>query len=144
MIIAFDLDGTLANIEHRLHYIKGPGKKDWPAFFRACVDDKPIRPLITVCNDLHERGHWIEVWSGRSDEVRAETESWLERHCVPHHKLRMRKAGDYRHDDVVKGEWFDSLDRWYRPALAFDDRQRVVDMWRSRGVICCQVAPGDF
>jgi Straboviridae polynucleotide kinase len=26
----------------------------------------------------------------------------------------------------------------------FDDRQKVVDMWRSLGQACFQVAPGDF
>ena len=28
--------------------------------------------------------------------------------------------------------------------LAFDDRDRVVAMWREEGVPCFQVAPGDF
>lgn len=36
----FDLDGTLALIEHRLHFIQGP-KKDWRGFFGAVGDDSP-------------------------------------------------------------------------------------------------------
>ena len=32
----------------------------------------------------------------------------------------------------------------YEPILAFEDRERVVDMWRRNGIQCCQVAPGDF
>ena len=28
--------------------------------------------------------------------------------------------------------------------IIFDDRQSVVDMWRSRGLTCFQVAKGDF
>ena len=32
----------------------------------------------------------------------------------------------------------------YEPFLVFDDRQRVVDMWRRNGIQCCQVAPGDY
>lgn len=28
--------------------------------------------------------------------------------------------------------------------MVFEDRARVVDMWRKRGVLCAQVAPGDF
>ena len=146
MIIAFDLDGTLANIEHRLHYIRGEGKKDWPAFFRACVDDDPITPMIRIARQLASF-NTIEIWSGRSDEVRPQTEAWLARYNLDWSQgvhLRMRKAGDYRADDIVKGEWLDALPDSDRPVMAFDDRQRVVDMWRSRGVICCQVAPGDF
>jgi hypothetical protein len=26
----------------------------------------------------------------------------------------------------------------------FDDRDKVVKMWRDNGIICFQVAPGDF
>lgn len=36
--IIVDLDGTLANIDHRLHYIK-QNKPDWNAFYGACKDD---------------------------------------------------------------------------------------------------------
>lgn len=76
--------------------------------------------------------------------VRTETEAWLAEYEIPYAILRMRKDGDYRADDVVKGEWLDDLPHMLRPVLAFDDRKRVVDMWRARGVKCCQVEPGDF
>jgi hypothetical protein len=148
VIIAFDLDGTLANIEHRLHFIQGP-KKDWPSFYRACPDDKPT-PLMDVAQLLMRSSSvgypvWIEIWSGRSNIVFKETEDWLVKHgLMDYTVLRMRKDGDYRQDAIVKAEWFDALAVQDRPTIAFDDRQQVVDMWRSRGVICCQVAKGDF
>lgn len=143
MNIVFDFDGTLCNIEHRLHLIKNK-PKDWPAFYRACVNDVPVLPLVQLAQQCVMMGNRVEVWSGRSDEVRTESELWLNRHAIGYSTLRMRKAGDYRADDVVKGEWFDALAVEDRPVLAFDDRQRVVNFWRSRGVICCQVAEGDF
>jgi len=147
VIIAFDLDGTLANIEHRLHFIKGDDKpKDWRSFFAACVYDEPITTLLCLVREL-ATGNYIEVWSGRSDEIRPQTEFWLAQHGLKWAKgnrLRMRKSGDYRPDHVVKAEWLDAIDPPERPHLAFDDRQQVVDMWRSKGVLCCQVAPGDF
>ena len=143
MIIAFDFDGTLADITHRLHFIKD-GRKDWPAFYRACVDDTPIAPIVTLCASLVWAGHAIQIWSGRSDIVRAESEHWLNQYAIVHSGLRMRKDGDYRQDAVVKAEWLESLPEAERPQLAFDDRQQVVDMWRAHGVRCCQVAPGDF
>jgi hypothetical protein len=143
MIVAFDLDGTLCNIEHRLHYIHNK-PSNWPAFFRACVDDKPVFPIIRVAEAMWNAGHTIELWSGRSDVVREQTEACLKEWGVKYHILRMRRDGDYRADNVVKGEWYDSLAPHEKPALAFDDRQQVVDMWRSRSVLCAQVAPGDF
>lgn len=143
MIVVFDLDGTLANIEHRLHHIRTQ-PKNWGAFFRACTHDTPVDTVIQVCHALRSAGHRIEVWSGRSDEVRRQTEEWLAAAGVEYEILRMRRAGDKRQDSIVKGQWFDRLPPAARPVLAFDDRQQVVDMWRSRGVLCCQVAPGDF
>ncbi len=143
MIVAFDFDGTLADITHRLHFIHEK-PKDWPAFYRACVDDSPIMPIITACQAMIWAGHRIEVWSGRSDEVRAESERWLNQHAIGYSVLRMRKEGDYRQDAIVKAEWLEALPEAERPELAFDDRQQVVDMWRAHGVRCCQVAPGDF
>ena len=145
MIVAFDLDGTLCNIEHLLHYIQG-ARKDWPAFFRACVEDKPVHRVIQIAEAMSNSGHTIEVWSGRSDEVRPQTEAWLAQHLrvAFFHTLRMRKAGDHRQDYIVKAEWYDRLEPHERPVLAFDDRQQVVDMWRSKGVLCAQVAPGHF
>lgn len=88
--------------------------------------------------------HTVEIWSGRSDEVFLETQQWLLRQHIGYSQLRMRKAGDYRQDCIIKAEWYDNLAAHERPVLAFDDRQQVVDMWRSKGVLCCQVAPGNF
>lgn len=143
MIVAFDLDGTLCNIEHRLPYIQ---KKppDWPGFYRACGNDEPIPRVISILDAMLADRHTVDIWSGRSDEVLLETMQWLLRHHIGYNQLRMRRAGDYRQDCIIKGEWFDNLMEHERPVLAFDDRQQVVDMWRSKGVICCQVAPGDF
>lgn len=143
MLVAFDFDGTLCNIEHRLHYIQG-AKKDWPAFFAACIHDVPISALINTAISLAGVGHKIEIWSGRSDEVREQSEAWLDARGVPYKVLRMRSAGDHRPDWQVKEEWLHSIPAEFRPVLAFDDRQQVVDMWRRNGVICCQVAPGNF
>lgn len=58
----------------------------------------------------------------------------------------MRPAGDTTPDHELKQSWLLSLPNEDRERLmcAFDDRQRVVDMWRRNGVLCCQVAPGDF
>lgn len=143
MIIAFDLDGTLANIEHRLHYIQNK-PKDWPAFFLACVDDAPIPSMIDVCRAMIIAGHAVDIWSGRSDVVRAQTEAWLNKYAIGYRSLYMRKDGDYRKDCIVKAEWLNALMHVGRPELAFDDRQQVVDMWREHGIRCCQVAKGDF
>ena len=143
MIIAFDLDGTLANIEHRLHFIKGDNH-DWPNFFRACVDDTPIYPVALLALELESCGHAVDIWSGRSDEVRPQTVEWLHRYGIKYRTLRMRKAGNYLPDHVIKASWLADIPEEEWPDIVFDDRQRVVDMWRKHGIVCCQVAPGNF
>jgi phosphoglycolate phosphatase-like HAD superfamily hydrolase len=135
----FDLDGTLADCSHRLHHLDA---KDWRGFFAACGQDVPIPHAIEVMLTLAD-GHDVEIWSGRSDEVRAETRAWLEINGInPGHLTFMRKAGDRRPDDVVKREFLAKSNR--RPDLIFDDRDRVVAMWRAEGIPCFQVAPGAF
>lgn len=156
----FDLDGTLALVEHRRYLVEG-ANKDWRAFFAACVDDAPNLPVIRTLQALRSGGAEIWVWSGRSDEVRSETVEWLCKHGCMGNKLtdflpawpfgapkrfRMRKAGDFRTDVEVKREWLSEIEppEWSRLTAVFDDRQCVVDMWRSAGVPCFQVAPGEF
>lgn len=140
----FDIDGTLADCSHRLHHIQAV-PKDWRAFFAACGDDVPIPHIVGLARDLWGAGQPIMYVSGRSDECRDLTVAWLARHGLPEGPLYMRKAGDYRADDIVKGELLDAIiaDGWV-PTMAFDDRDRVVTMWRARGVPCAQVAARDF
>lgn len=139
MFYVFDLDGTLANIDHRLHHLE---HRDWRAFFAACADDEPIQATLGVLASLWRAHHQVEIWSGRSDEVREQTATWLVKHGVNSHvELVMRAAGDHRPDDVVKREF---MDQRGRPDVIFEDRSRVVEMWRAAGIACFQVAAGEF
>lgn len=148
----FDLDGTLALIKHRGHFVERPkAEQDWKRFYAACDKDEPNAPVIATMEKLRHAGADVWIFSGRSDEVRDKTVKWLaantsfmtwELETV----LMMRAEGDYTADDVLKREWLDGMlseDR-KRLVAAFDDRDRVVAMWRNSGVTCFQVAPGEF
>lgn len=142
----FDIDGTLADCSHRLHYIqKEP--KDWPSFFAACSDDKPIAHINRLCEALSDGAPIIFV-SGRSDECYEATEKWLYDHSIGLYRdgaLYMRKAGDHRDDAVVKIELLAQIRAdGFEPIMVFEDRKRVVDAWRAAGIPCAQVAPGEF
>lgn len=140
----FDIDGTLADCSHRLRHITR-GEKDWRSFFAACGDDAPIPHIISLALNLWDADQQIIYVSGRSDECRDLTLAWLAKHGLPEAPLYMRKAGDHRDDDKVKAELLVAViaDGW-APVMAFDDRDRVVKMWRDRGIPCAQVAAGDF
>lgn len=144
----FDLDGTLALIEHRKCFIEGD-EKDWKSFYAACPFDKPNWPVISTMNALLRSGADIQIWSGRSAEVMNETLAWLQRFFeidAEEVQLVMRREGDFTPDDALKAQWLENLNEFDRRRLVavFDDRDKVVAMWRRNGVACFQVAPGEF
>lgn len=141
--IICDLDGTLCNIDHRLKWMKKE-KKHYPMFFAGMKDD-----LVNEwCRDLlrsFSNTHSIVLCSGRGQEYYDVTHSWLYRNDISYERLLMREKGDFRRDNVVKESIldFEILTR-YEPYFMVDDRQQVVDMWRSRGYTCLQCAKGNF
>lgn len=137
MFVIFDLDGTIADIRHRTHFVRG-GARHWDSFFSACVDDVEYPHVVETLNAHLEAGHKVRIWSARSDVVRVETERWLRGVGIDPGLLQhMRADGDSTPDAVLKRFWLNQeLDR---PDLVYDDRQRVVDMWRAEGIPCFQV-----
>lgn len=151
MIYIFDLDGTLANIEHRLHFIQQE-PKDWNAFFMAADKDAPIHEVIAVNRALAHAGHTLIMITGCDEMSRQITEEWLNKYMVIFDGLYMRKHGDHREDSIVKAELLDHMIqdkrklRIYPVEIAgvFEDRQQVVDAYRARGLRVFQVAEGNF
>jgi hydroxymethylpyrimidine pyrophosphatase-like HAD family hydrolase len=144
MLIVFDLDGTLANIEHRLDYVRSK-PKNWKAFDAGIPNDKVNEPVAEVFFSL--RGHDIIFASGRSERTRDATMKWLQdnRFWNYNAKLYMRKADDFRSDDIVKREMLDDIiaDYGKKPDMVFDDRPRVVRMWRDAGIFVFNVYQGE-
>lgn len=164
----FDLDGTLANMQHRVNLIPSVGlgitpedrAAQWDRFFQACEFDRPIWPVIHTFHDLLRAGADILIWSGRSDSVRRQTVRWLVEEVLwtcsnplvegyirtLDDQLRMRPMKDHRPDHQLKELWLNELSPEDRKRLVavFDDRDEVVAMWRRNGVICFQVAEGSF
>jgi hypothetical protein len=138
--VIVDLDGTIADMRHRLPFIKGPGKKDWKMFHLACLSDTPKEDIITVVNALYNAGQVIHIISGRNTVAFLDTVQWLTNHGVLHHTLNMRKHSDRRDDTVVKEAIANRLELTPENTLCiFEDRQRVVDHWRELGFTVCQV-----
>jgi len=140
--IIFDLDGTLADLTHRIEFAK---RKEYREFFGRVLLDTHITDVIYMATILKVAGHRIIVCSGRSDECRADTETWLARNKVLYDALYMRRAGDHRPDYIVKAEIYRTFIKDKEDVLcAFDDRDQVVAFWRSLGIRCYQVAKGNF
>lgn len=140
----FDLDQTLSDMSHRLDLLG-----EWDIFYQACIDDDPIIQTIKLMDQLISHGSDVWVWTGRNESVRGLTEDWLERHTMLRsfdRTLKMRPMDNRQNDDILKRDWLNQLGETDRKRLVcvFDDRNRVVRMWRKQGVTCMQVADGNY
>lgn len=139
-----DIDGTIANTEHRIHYITN-GHKDWDGWHSNAHKDEPIEEIISILDMAAAAGIKIVLCTARDEKCRQDTVDWLLEHDVPYDALFMRRKGDRRDDDIIKFELLDKIrDAGYDPILVLEDRERVVKMWRRAGLRCLQVSEGDF
>lgn len=158
MVYIFDIDGTLADCSQRLHFIL-PSKEDisgdidldkiapdWESFYKDCVNDKPIQPVLMLLLDLQRAGATIIFVTGRPEKYMEETLNWLcDKLDCNSVILMMRKDGDHRPDYIVKKEIYDEYIKPYHHIDGvFEDRKQCVDMWRSLGLTCYQVADGNY
>lgn len=133
--ILCDLDGTLCNLDHRLHFVKQE-KKDWSGFFEGIPNDAVYAETRDKLLDYQNLGHKIIYVSARPDNYRKETEEWLKRNgCDIHFTLLMRSAQDSRKDVDVKR---DILNKYFKDRTTIhailDDRPSVIRMWREEGL----------
>lgn len=149
--VIFDLDGTIALIDDRRKLsTKDNGKIDWDVFFNPdnINLDQPNNAVITMLRLLKDAGNRIVILSGRSKVTKDATKVWLKKFDVPFDVLKMRPTSRdfmYMPDDQLKQMWLDKLFTNKDDIVCvFDDRQKVVDMWRNNGLTCMQVANGDF
>jgi|TARA_B100001964_G_scaffold16143_1_gene16676 hypothetical protein len=163
--VIFDLDGTLALIDSRREIsIIDNDKLDWDTFFNPKMIslDDPNIPVIKLAQMFHDNGFRVVIFSGRNDRSFHATVSWLKTHDVPHDLLVMRpdKFKDnswpiadgnpatpdmrFMPDDILKKKMLDTFVDINDVFLVVDDRQKVVDMWRSLDLTVLQVAEGDF
>jgi len=143
-VIVFDIDGTLANVEHRRPYIASR-PKNWPAWNAGIPRDTPHEEIVFLAKTFNAGGHTVLLCSGRSDDLAKVTIQQMADFDVEYKGLYMREAGDHRPDSTVKVELLNRIRKDYgEPYMWFDDRQQVVDAIRAEGVRVLQVAPGDF
>ena len=133
----------------------------------------PVVELLRMCaftKGVH--AHRVDIWSGRSkgpnDEWLRSTIRWLNEKCEVYvtrggrdpyrnayqhaksdprfiYRLRMREYEDHTPDHLLKARWLEeAIAVGDKPDMVFEDRDRVVQMWRDRGIPCLQVAPGAF
>ena len=133
--IIVDVDGTLA--------LKSPNRSIYE--YAKVYEDSLNIPVYKAVTSFAGTDCAIIIMSGRDDDCKDVTVEWLMSKNVPFKEIYMRSTGDKRSDDIVKRELFENnlRGRFFVEAV-FDDRQKVVDMWRSLGLTTFQVADGSF
>ncbi len=131
-----DLDGTLARMQGRSPY----------AWHRV-GEDLPNAAVVMATQALHAHPavDAIIAVSGRDEVARRQTHMWLDAQNVPFTELHLRPTGDNRPDEIVKQEIYSTrIAPRFNVVGVLDDRAKVVAMWRSLGLVCFQVADGEF
>lgn len=136
--IIWDLDNCVSNDDWRIrlidHSLEGGAR--WAAYHAACGADKPVNlDVFDAMRELHFDATPVFI-TGRPESVRETTRAWIRRHLHVHDPEIMMRGGDLvensvalkrRHALALKG-------RGALPILAFDDRQDMVEMYRSIGI----------
>ncbi|SRR6266571_3011655 len=132
--IIADLDGTLALMNGRNPYDAS-----------TCEEDLLNEPIADIVKWQYSEAETVLLVSGRSEKHREPTERWLKKHSIRYHHLFMRKDDDNRRDYIIKQEIYSrEIAGKYNILFVLDDRKKVVEVWRSYGLICLQVAEGDY
>lgn len=148
-VVVSDIDGTLANCEHRRHHVRllpNVPKKNrrWDLFNKGIPNDTVYEDVLWLYRLLHSSGCKMVLATGRNEDDRVTTEQWLNKHNIVFDALYMRKSKDFRDDSIVKEEILEQIKKEYGvPYLWLDDRSKVVDAIRKAGIRVLQVAPGD-
>lgn len=141
--VVFDLDGTLANIDHRLHHVKDK-PKNYQAFYASIKEDKPIPWTIELLT-LFAKTYSIIILTGRSNISMNDTIEWFKLHVGFVPTLIMREDKDHRADTETKLELYKKhIEPLYDVLFVVEDRDRMVKMWRSIGLNCLQCDGGDY
>lgn len=143
MIFVNDLDGSTSDHHHRLHYVTPPPgvKKDYGAYYSRMGYDPPFLDAQRALFRLAVRRVPMFTITGRPEQYRRVTESWLETHYPFLERspafLFMRPNNDHRKAVVFKEEVVLRLKAQF-PQEQFvfaDDDARNNEMFVKHGLL---------
>ncbi len=138
-----DIDGTLTKVGARGECLK-PTPPDWDSFYARCGEDDPVKEIVSLVRLLW-KDHFVILCSGRRQSCMMDTRNWMDSNGVPWDQILLRADGDHRHDTDVKPELLkEACIPLSEIAFVLEDRNSMVKKWRELGLVCLQVAEGDF
>lgn len=128
-IVLCDIDGTVANNDHRQHFLEG--KKDWDGFFSELVNDLPIQIIIDKVTQEQTNGKRVVFITGRPERYRYSTTLWLKEYFDFEFQLLMRKDNDQRHKIQIKKEIFENNFNVNDIYCVFENDYDLIKMWQD-------------
>lgn len=142
-----DIDGTLANAAHRIHYIQNE-KPDWDMFSHPDLLrlDTPQPGAREALDHFREMGYHVCFLTGRNEKYRKETEHWLNTHMgrkrPQNEVVYMRGGADkdvaasvYKERQVSKLQYIFEDEDNPCSLLFFEDDPFVCNMYRKYGTV---------
>lgn len=152
-VMIVDLDWTLFNSDER-HEVcrKEDGRLDYSKYFSdEMLDlDKPVSALVNLITNTttytNPTPYKVVIVSGRNNICEDKTLDMLP---IGYDAVFMRNHFDYRDDSIVKQDILNLIKPFIdiNNTIVFDDRKRVIDMWRENWLYvfnCCQKENNDF
>ena len=140
-VCIFDIDGTLANCDHRLHHVKNK-PKNWDAFYSECMSDHVIWPVAEML-EFFRKNYLIYIVTGRPERNRDLTELWLNNNKIYFDKLIMRGDRDFRKSPDYKSSVCDTIEaEGNKIFLAVEDREDCINIFINRGIYTFNVSNG--
>ena len=131
-IILCDIDGTVANNEHRQHYLKN--QKDWKSFFDEMVNDIPIHDVINKIIEEKNEGKEIVFITGRPESYRNTSMIWLSKYFSFNFGLLMREDKDHRNKVIVKKDIFEKKFSIGEISYVIDNDKELLKLWTDLGL----------
>lgn len=144
----FDVDGTLANTDPYLHYIKNVDdepefKKNYDKFHGESMNAVPHKEVVDMLKKAYEAGYHILVVTARRESWRAHTSLWMTLNGIPHHALFMRKLDDYRTDYEAKKDILDQINEHWHVVHAVDDNPHIIRLWEENNIPTTKIGTWD-
>lgn len=141
--IILDLDGTLCDCEHRVHFMRERPKRR-EEFHSACVHDSVIPASKAIIDMAEEKGIRVILLSARPIRFKPQTEDWLKRNHIHYDQLILSSHPELNDPDYKIKMYKELIEPFNEVIFTVDDRDTVVQMWRQNGLTCLDIAGNHF
>ena len=130
-LAVFDIDGVLADVSHRVHFLE-QRVQDWRSFFAEAVHDPALVDGVALALEAARECEVVYL-TGRPERCRSDTLQWLREQALPEGSLHMRPDRDHRPARRLKPKLLSDVAAGRIVAIVVDDDLEVCDAYEAAG-----------